>query len=160
MRELADFLVPQALALQVDVQDNEEIIHLLAAKMEQSSHVKPSFAEAVIARERLMPTGLPLGRKGNVAIPHTDPDHVLQAGLALATLKQPVLFANMEEPEEKIPVTIVFLLAINDKDRQIDILQKIMTLIQDGGALDRLVAARGLDDVKAAILGIKGSSTW
>jgi len=146
--DLANFLVAEAVVLHMNAENSEEVIRFLAAKLADVSHVRPSFADAVLAREKNMPTGLPLGLDANVAIPHTDPEHVLKAGLALATLEKPVLFANMEEPEEKIPVGTVFLLAINDKDKQIDVLQKIMALIQDKAALEALRAAGTVDDVK------------
>jgi len=145
---LADFLVPEAVMLHIKAQNNEEVIRLLAARLMSTSHVKPSFTEAVLAREKNMPTGLPLELDANVAIPHTDPEHVIKAGLALATLEKPVLFANMEDPEEMVPVGTVFLLAIHDKDKQIDVLQKIMALIQDEAALETLRAASTIDDVK------------
>ncbi len=57
----------------------------------------------------------------------------------------------MEDPEEAVPVGYVFLLAINDKDKQIETLQQIMATIQDADALDRLKAARTLEDVEAAL---------
>jgi len=146
---LADFLVPEAVMLHMSAQNSEEVIRLLAARLVSTSHVKPSFTEAVLLREKNMPTGLPLELDANVAIPHTDPEHVIKAGLALATLEKPVLFANMEDPEEMVPVGIVFLLAIHDKDKQIDVLQKIMALIQDEVALATLRAANNMDDIKS-----------
>lgn len=148
---LIDFLDPQAIELQSEAKTNEEIIRILAGKLERLGYVKPSYADAVVSRELSMPTGLPLERDENVAVPHTDPEHVLKAGIALATLKLPIEFANMEDPEEAVPVGYVFLLAINDKDKQIVTLQQIMATIQDADALDRLKAARTLEDVQTAL---------
>ena len=98
-----------------------------------------------------MPTGLPLGYALNVAIPHTDPEHVLKPGIALAVLEQPVNFANMEDPDEAVPVGFVFLLAINDKDKQIDMLQEIMDTIQSEAALASLRNAKTTEDIAAVI---------
>ncbi|WP_025091123.1 PTS sugar transporter subunit IIA [Brucella intermedia] len=148
---LIDFLDPQAIELQSEAKTNEEIIRILAGKLERLGYVKPSYADAVVSRELSMPTGLPLERDENVAVPHTDPEHVLKAGIALATLKSPIEFANMEDPGEAVPVGYVFLLAINDKDKQIETLQQIMATIQDADALDRLKAARTLEDVQTAL---------
>ena len=148
---LIDYLDPQAIELQSDAKTNEEIIRILAGKLEKLGYVKPSYADAVVSRELTMPTGLPLEREDNVAVPHTDPEHVIKAGIAFATLTSPVQFANMEDPEEAVPVGYVFLLAINDKDKQIETLQQIMATIQDADALDRLKAARTLEDVEAAL---------
>jgi PTS system galactitol-specific IIA component len=57
----------------------------------------------------------------------------------------------MEDPEEAVSVGYVFLLAINDKDKQIETLQQIMATIQDPDALDRLKAARTLEDIQTAL---------
>ena len=81
---LIDFLDPQAIELQSEAKTNEEIIRILAGKLEKLGYVKPSYADAVVRRELSMPTGLPLEREENVAVPHTDPEHVIRAGIAFA----------------------------------------------------------------------------
>jgi PTS system galactitol-specific IIA component len=57
----------------------------------------------------------------------------------------------MEDPDEKLPVGFVFLLAINDKDKQIDTLQTVMATIQNSAALDGLRTARTFEDVRAIL---------
>lgn len=150
-QSLTNVLDPQAILLGINAKTNEEVIRLLADRLHSLGYVKDTYADAVVKREQTMPTGLPLEREDNVAVPHTDPEHVLKAGVALATLQTPVNFANMEDPDEQVPVGYVFLLAINDKDRQIDTLQQIMGLIQDPAALDALKAAKSIDDVQAIL---------
>ena len=71
-------------------------------------------------REASMPTGLPLGGDLNIAVPHTDPEHVVTPSLALATLVRPVSFGSMDDPDEQIPVGVVMMLALADKNAQID----------------------------------------
>lgn len=148
LNNLMDILDPQAVLLGVTASTSEEVIRLLADRLETLGYVKETFAAAVVKREQSMPTGLPLEREENVAVPHTDPEHVIKAGLALATLSKPVTFANMEDPDEMLAIGTVFLLAINDKDRQIDTLQKIMATIQSPEALDGLKQARSLADIE------------
>lgn len=142
---------PGAIVLGVEANDRETVIRLLADRLQRGGYVKSSFADAVISREAAMPTGLPLGRSVNVAVPHTDPEHVLKPGIALATLARPVAFANMEDPDEAVEVGLVFLMALNDKDRQIEMLQQIMETIQSETAVTALMQASSLEDV-AAIL--------
>lgn len=146
-RTLMSHIDPGAIALGVEASSSEEVIRLLAGRLEALGCVKPSYADAVVRREAAMPTGLPLGRDENVAIPHTDPEHVLKPGIALGVLSRPVTFANMEDPDEAVPVGIVFLLAINDKDKQIDMLQEIMDTIQSEEALTGLKNASTLEDI-------------
>ncbi|WP_322106876.1 PTS sugar transporter subunit IIA [Paraburkholderia sp. J41] len=149
--QLGTFLDPEAIILQSDATSSEAVIRMLAAKLEARGYVKPGFADAVIARERELPTGLDMEAGHNVAVPHTDPHHVVRAGVAVATLETPVDFANMEDPDESVPVSIVFLLAINDKDQQIETLQAIIATIQDARKVALLTAARNLDNLKAAL---------
>jgi PTS system galactitol-specific IIA component len=148
---LIDHIDPRAVALGIEAESPEQAIRLLAAKLEALGYVKPTYADAVVKREAAMPTGLPLGQAVNVAIPHTDPEHVIRPGVALGVLKTPVDFANMEEPDEAVPVGVVFLLAINDKDKQIDMLQEIMEAIQDPATLGGLARARTADEVRSLL---------
>jgi PTS system galactitol-specific IIA component len=92
-----------------------------------------------------------MGRDRNVAVPHTDPEHVLKPGVAVATLTRPVAFANMEDPDDAVPVGLVFMLALNDKDRQIDMLQQIMQVIQDDALSESLLAANSPDELLALL---------
>lgn len=148
---LMQLLDPEAIVLGSEASTNEEIIRILAGRLEALGYVKSSYADAVVRREASIPTGLPLERADNVAVPHTDPEHVLKPGIALGTLKRPVTFANMEDPDEMLAVGFVFLLAINDKDKQIEALQSVMATIQDPQALDGLRSAKTLDDVRAVL---------
>lgn len=146
-QSLAGQIEREAIAIKVDAASSEEVIRLLAGRLEKLGYVRPSFADAVLAREARMPTGLPMGRDSNVAVPHTDPEHVVKPGIALATLARPVNFANMEDPDEAVPVGLVFMLALNDKDRQIEMLQQIMLTIQNEDLSNRLLAAASPDEV-------------
>ncbi len=148
---LIDHIDPKALALGIDAQSAEQAIRLLAERLEALGYVRPSYADAVVKREATMPTGLPLGRAVNVAIPHTDPEHVIRPGVALGVLSAPVDFANMEEPDEWVPVGVVFLLAIDDKNKQIDMLQQIMEAIQDPDTLSGLATARTAEEIRSLL---------
>jgi PTS system galactitol-specific IIA component len=144
---LASTINPEAIALGVTASTGEEVIRLLAGRLEKLGYVRPTYADAVVAREAKMPTGLPVGRDANVAVPHTDPQHVIRPGVAVATLARPVAFASMEDPDEDVPVGLVFMLAINDKDRQIDMLQQIMETIQSPEKIDALMRTAETRDV-------------
>ena len=155
---LADLLDRDAVAVQLNASTAEDVIRRLASKLEANGHVRSTYSQAAIDREKTYPTGLPLGLAANVAVPHTDPVHVVSPAIALATLARPVDFANMEDPDETVPVGVVFMLAINDKDRQIDTLQEVMALIQNPDAINDLLSADNVDDVLAVLEGRKKSS--
>ena len=60
-------------------------------------------------RESVYPTGLPVGEI-NVAIPHTDPEHVNNAAICLGILEKPVTFnvMGMEEKQQKFHYYLCF----------------------------------------------------
>jgi len=144
---LMNYLDPGAIVLGVKAATDQDVIRILAGRLQSLGYVKPSFSGAVLAREAELPTGLPLGSDNNVAVPHTDPEHVLRPGLAFATLAEPVLFSNMENPDEKLRVSVVFLMALNDKDKQIEMLQEIAGTIQSPEIIAALIRSKSVEDV-------------
>jgi len=142
---------PQALCLRISARTAEEVITQLAAKLEKIGAVKSSYRAAVVSREAEIPTGLPLAPDFAVAVPHTDREHVLRAGFALGTLTEPVPFRSMENPDEELPVRVVFALAITDKNEQIDMLQAVAELLQDPPTIRRIADATSASEILAAL---------
>lgn len=147
---LVKLISPQMIFTGIEAGHANEVIALLGGKLAELGLVTESYVDAVIAREAEMPTGLPLGGI-NVAVPHTDPEHVVTPTVAVATLTKPVPFGNMEDPDEKLPISIVFLLALKDKDKQIEMLQAIAGLIQNGSLLEEMTAAADKEDILALL---------
>src|SRR5512142_199627 len=127
---LSDFLVPEAVILGMDAATASEVIHNLGGKLLSAGYVRETFIEAVLEREKTIPTGLPLSGKHNAAIPHTDIEHVIKPGLGMATLVKPVVFNNMISPEEKVEVRLVFVLALEQPKSQIEMLQEVAQVLQ------------------------------
>ncbi len=120
--------------------DAKEVLFLLSKLLEKNGDVKPSFFDAAWQREQSMPTGLELEGGIHAAIPHTDIEHVIRPSIALAILGQPVVFKSMIEPEKDIHVRIVFLLAMNQPKKQVEILQEVATILQDKELIQKLSA--------------------
>lgn len=147
---LSRHLDPRAICLRVTADSPEEVIDLLAGRLHAIGAVRDTYAEAVKAREGVMPTGLPLEEGVAVAVPHTDPEHVVTPALAVATLSRPVHFRSMEDPETELAVSLVFTLALRDKNEQIEMLQTIAATLQNAPLLRRIAAASSAKDVIAA----------
>lgn len=116
----------------LNVQDasKEEVIKSLFYHMRNQNYVKETFIEAILERERLYPTGLPLAQFG-VAIPHTDPEHVLSPTIGVAVLQSPVEFRMMGNSEAIVNAEIVMVLAIKDPSKQIVMLERLMMVFQN-----------------------------
>ena len=90
----------------------KELIHDLVISLTQTGYVKASYEEAILNRELEFPTGLILDGSYNVAIPHAETEHVLKPAIHLAVLNSHIIWENMEDPDEKRPIHLVFLLCI------------------------------------------------
>jgi PTS system galactitol-specific IIA component len=112
-----------------EAKNKEEVIKLLSGKMNALGYVEVGFEEAVLAREKEYPTGLPT--KIPVALCHVEAEYVNRTALAVATLKNPVEFHNMGDPQSVLPVEIVFLLTIVDPKKQVVYLRKMMEIFKD-----------------------------
>lgn len=141
------YLDPRAICPRLEAADASEVISRLADRLLLIGSVKESYREAVIQRELAMPTGLPIAADFAVAVPHTDPEHVLKPAVALATLKTPVLFRSMDDPDETLQVKVVFALALRDKNEQIEMLQSIVAILQDATTLRRIAEASTLEQL-------------
>ncbi|MEI6291612.1 MAG: PTS sugar transporter subunit IIA [Chloroflexota bacterium] len=151
--KLAEYIVKDAIILDADVSSAEEIIRALSKNLMAAGYVRSTFADAAMSRERSIPTGLPLGGTINAAIPHTDIEHVLKAGVGMATLRKPVIFQNMISPEESVEVRLVFILALDQPKSQIEMLQEVAGVIQDPQLVMDLVNAKTIDEVMTALKG-------
>src|SRR5690625_7772544 len=67
----------------------------------------------------------------NIAMPHTDPDHVIQSSIAIASLTDPVTFYRMDHPSKPIEVTIVFVLAVKESQQQVKVIETLMNILRD-----------------------------
>ncbi|MEJ5203205.1 MAG: PTS sugar transporter subunit IIA [Anaerolineales bacterium] len=127
--------------------DAREVIDILSTLLEKQGVVKPSFREAVWEREQNMPTGLELEGDFHAAIPHADIEHVNKPSLALAVLKHPVRFRCMVEPEKELDVRLVFLLAMDEPKKQIEMLQQVSTILQDAPLIKSLSVSNSAEEV-------------
>jgi PTS system galactitol-specific IIA component len=129
------------------VKDKEEVIRKLGSLLLKNGFVKDTYTQAVYDRELVYPTGLK-ARVTGVAVPHTDTLHVNKPAVAIATLKDPVIFNGMGAPETEVSVDIVLMLAIHDPKQVVNVLRKVIFVIEDDDALKRLQAAQTKKEIK------------
>lgn len=148
---LYDCLVPEAVDLGMEAENSGEVIRYIGGKLLHAGYVHATFTDAVLEREKTIPTGLPLSGKHNAAIPHTDVDHVIKPGIGLATLVRPVVFHNMVSPQETVEVRLVFVLALDQPKSQIEMLQEVAQVLQKPDVVDALMEAKNLDQIREAL---------
>jgi PTS system galactitol-specific IIA component len=130
----------------VEAADAQDAIGKLTEVLVETDYVTPEFSEDVWEREGTFPTGLPTQPLA-VAIPHADPDHVKRSAVCVGVLNSPVRFSQMgTDGSTVLDVPIIFLLAIKEKEKQVEMIQQLMTLIQTPELLDGLSKAESPSD--------------
>ncbi|WP_232697223.1 PTS sugar transporter subunit IIA [Brevibacillus daliensis] len=126
--------------------NQEEVLRHLSNLLLEEDYVKESFSRGVLKREREFPTGLELERI-HVAIPHTEVEHVKEAAIAVGIVKQGTTFANMQNPLKSVKVHVVFMLALEKSESHMEILGKLMDMIQDDKILEKLIESNTASEV-------------
>ncbi|NPV75244.1 MAG: PTS sugar transporter subunit IIA [Anaerolineae bacterium] len=124
----------------------EEAIRQLAGKLEERRWVKEGYTQAVLNREKEYPTGLPTNEAA-VAIPHTNAEYCLKSAMVTGILREPVSFGNMANPDEMLPVRIIFLLAMKEPALQVQWLKQLVSMLRKPGMLENLVNQTSRDEV-------------
>lgn len=139
---LADLLRLEHIVVGLGASGATGAIHALNDLLVQSGHAEPEFADDVLARERTFPTGLPT-QPISVAIPHADPVHLMKSAIAIGVLKTPVPFGQMGTDGSTIlDARIIFLLAIKEREKQVETIQQLIALIQSPDLLLGLTQAQ------------------
>lgn len=114
----------------VDIKTKETLFKVMSEALENQGYVHKDFFQQLLQREQEYPTGIYIAPIG-FAIPHTDTEYVIRSCICFASLKHPIIFKSMENPEQDVYVKYVFMLAMCTAHDQLAILQKLMKLIQN-----------------------------
>ena len=131
---------------ELEVKDSSEIMEKMGNLFIKEGLCKESYINALIRRESEFPTGIDVDGFG-IAIPHTDVSHVNEAGIGIATLKEPIKFIQMGTDDEEVDTKVVVMLAVDDPKKHLSTLQSILEILQDKNVLFRLSNAKNKQDV-------------
>ena len=148
-------LKKELILLAVEAADSEEALRIVAQGFVDSGYAKDTYPGAIVDRERVFATGLP-APAFDIAIPHCDSEHVIKPGVGIATLKDPVAFHMMGDPETILHPKVLFMLALTEPHSQLEMLQKLIGVIQDAELLEKIAACNDADalyDLMAPVLG-------
>lgn len=138
----------------IKAKNRDEVLSFLAENLYKKGYVEKEYIQAIQEREEEYPTGLPSSKPG-IAIPHANFEMVKKTTLAIATIENPVSFHNMENKQEILPIQIIIMMAIGEPHGQVEMLQKIVGIIQDEPLRKEMVQATSdtdlLDLLKKAI---------
>ena len=81
-----------------------------------------------------------------VAIPHTDVEHVNKTQVGFMSLDNPVEFIEMGTEDKKIPVRMMFMLALKEAHQQLEMLTKLMDVFQNNELMEKFTKVDNFDD--------------
>lgn len=145
--------------LEMECVENNEILTAMANRLISKGYAKQGYLQAVLNREKEYPTGLPTNGVG-VAIPHADTKYVLKPGIAVATLKNPVKFNVMGNPEQQVDVKLLFMLAIKEPKFQVNILKKLVSIFQVKQLLVKLINIKNEKELADTLNSIMNEETY
>jgi PTS system galactitol-specific IIA component len=140
-------LVKEDLVLDhLDVRDRSDALQKMADLLVVKGHCRATFPEAILQRERVHPSGLPMaGHK--IAIPHADAEHVLTSAILFVRLDAPVDWISMGSTDDRISVRLVSMFALKEKKLIGDMLETLITVYQHDEILNALVEAKDADSM-------------
>ena len=121
--------------------DRKDLLTNLSQVLIEKGYVNSKYTKGILEREQNFPTGLPTSGV-KVAIPHTDPQYVNVPAILIAKLKYPIIFKEMGNGDNELPISLIFMLALKSHDSQIDMLSKFMKILSDGDSLKMLYNAK------------------
>lgn len=114
----------------VKIKNFNEAIKLSGKYLINNNCVSDRYIDACLEREKSYPTGLLLKSGLGVAIPHGNPDFIKENSICVLKLHEPVIFNRMDDPEEKVEVSIIFHLAVNG-NTHLEVLRCLVKAIHD-----------------------------
>lgn len=96
------------------------------------NYVENEYIEALLEREANYPTGLEIPSEDyGIAIPHADPDFVLEQAIILGFPSDSVTFRSMDDKEKEIDVDLVLLLLVTEAEGYSTFLSNLTKLFQN-----------------------------
>lgn len=151
VEEKGNLVEESCILLDADVTTFDEVIELIGEQFIEKGIVKDTYIQAVIEREKVYPTGLP-GNGYNIAIPHTDSNHVLRPSVGVVVTRQPIEVSMMGSPDVKLQCQMFFPLAMEHPKKQLALLRQLMSFFQDQ---DKLEAIRQAKDTATVLEVVK-----
>jgi PTS system galactitol-specific IIA component len=122
----------------MDSKSNVEALKLMSESLFKNNYAKDCFFEKVIEREKNFPTGIKTKSIG-IAIPHTQPEFVNKSSICVGILNKPIIFHQMTNENGTVEVSIIFLLALTDANKHVNVLQNLVKIIKNESLLNSML---------------------
>lgn len=143
---IKDYIKENLIFIKESVSNRQALFEIASDKFYKEGYVTGEFKTYLSDREDHYPTGLALDGYA-VAIPHGNPDQVKASFVSVITLEQPIDMYKMDNPEEKVPVSLLFVLGLNDGNKHLTLLKEVIQLIQNKDFVEQLIQAQSKAEI-------------
>ncbi len=88
-----------------------------------------------------------------MAIPHTDTEHVIKPCICFVRLNNEVEFHEMIDVNKTVKVNYVFCIVMDSPDKQVGVLQNILSIASNGDMMNKLGKVQTAKEVFKLIKG-------
>jgi ascorbate PTS system EIIA or EIIAB component len=147
MTALSDSFGKDSIAILESVADRTEAISVAGNLLVASGRVHESYIESML--EAINQHGPYIVIAPGIALAHGKPnDAVIESGLSLLLLRQPVEFKHSQND----PVQLVFGLAAVDHDSHITVLAELSEFLSDTSNVNSLLTCSESDQIRALLI--------
>lgn len=123
----------------------EEAIRISCQKLQENNYITEQYIEEII--ESVNTNGPYIVIMPNVAMPHAagNAQSVSKSGISFTKFKEPVVFYDEKEQEEK-PAILFFTLAASNADEHLQNIMNLTELFSDEALIEALMASETEED--------------
>ncbi|MFD1414849.1 PTS sugar transporter subunit IIA [Oceanobacillus jeddahense] len=114
--------------------------------LNKQGYVTESFGEAIYNREIEFPTGLHTA-SFDVAIPHTDPQYIIDPFIAVVRPDKPIAFKEMGNLNNEIAARLIFVIGFKKGEDQLEILKRLMAMFNDQEVMNRYMSLNKEEEI-------------
>jgi len=147
--KIGEILDTKIIFANVKVEKAKDIIKILGEALVKNGYAKNGFVKTVLQREKKFPTGL--NTSIPIALPHVDASFTLRKGFAIGTLKNPVMFNQMGEPDKKVGVRIVLMPVLTKKSEENAAFYELLQKCRDSKIAHKLLECNTPEEIKVIL---------
>lgn len=130
---------PDLVFFDLDCTDQESFFKALHDELDKRGYIQDTWYEGITTREKNYATGLRFPSI-EIAIPHTDPQHLKKPYIAVIKPKTPIHFEHMAGADDDVDAVLMINLGVERDGGQVEVLQNLMNIFMNDEAVTDIMA--------------------
>lgn len=150
--EISDTVIrPRIIGYKITKDERDDVLHEMADYLISLGLVRDTYGDSVIERENKYPTGIDT-EPIPVAIPHSEREEVIKTAILVGQTKESgVSFQKIEGDGVWINSKVIFMLAVDTDQGQLEVISRLMGVIQDSSVVKCVVDAENTNEIEKIV---------